>query len=405
MSTSIFPLGIQQNSNTGVPLAGGKLYFYYSGTSTPKSVYSNSSGLVALSNPVVLDSAGRAFPWLSGYYRVVCNDANDTLVWTQDNVSSQDSITLLNTQWVTRSDVLTYVGATQFSVPEDMTSVYQPGLRITATVSAGTIYGTITASAAGGSPTVTTVTVIWDSGSLDTGLSSVSTGIITVSNTSNPTFPTLFKGAGTHALTAANMNRVYAANNGAAVTFTLPAASAVPAGSWLRLKNLNTGANAATDELLSVTGTVDGVANWTAVNLLGEATLWSDGTSWHGMPSRSVNFSVVGLTQGANSTSTWGFDGSGATSLVVPCSGLIKNLYCYASPNDFAGNTTLILQVNGANTAVTTTIPASNTAQFYDMANSAIFTRGDTISYRVETGAGTGTWNAYLRIAVEMFIY
>ena len=45
----------------------------------------------------------------------------------------------------------------------------------------GTVYGTVEASAASGSPLTTTVTVTWDSGRLDSGLSAIATGIVTAS--------------------------------------------------------------------------------------------------------------------------------------------------------------------------------------------------------------------------------
>ncbi len=62
-------------------------------------------------------------------------------------------------------------------------------MRLQAIVSAGTIYGTVTASASSGSPTVTTVTVAWDSGRLDSGLSAVATGILTSLHSALPAPP------------------------------------------------------------------------------------------------------------------------------------------------------------------------------------------------------------------------
>lgn len=42
---------------SGRPLSGGKIYFYYSGTSTPISVY-HDAGVTPMTNPVVLDASG-----------------------------------------------------------------------------------------------------------------------------------------------------------------------------------------------------------------------------------------------------------------------------------------------------------------------------------------------------------
>jgi hypothetical protein len=72
---------------------------------------------------------------------------------------------------------------------------------VKATVSAGDIYGTVSNSTAGGSPVVTTVTVTWDSGELDSGLSAVWTGILTPGNPSIPGGVTLSDLQKLHALT------------------------------------------------------------------------------------------------------------------------------------------------------------------------------------------------------------
>ena len=49
----------------GNPLAGGKLCTFSAGTSTPLATYTDSTGLFANSNPVILDSSGFANVWLT----------------------------------------------------------------------------------------------------------------------------------------------------------------------------------------------------------------------------------------------------------------------------------------------------------------------------------------------------
>jgi len=82
-------------------------------------------------------------------------------------------------EWVLQADTPTYISATSFTVPTNRTATYSVGRRIQmAGPGIGTPYtinGTITASAFG---TVTTVTVQWDSGSLDNTVSSVGVGIL-----------------------------------------------------------------------------------------------------------------------------------------------------------------------------------------------------------------------------------
>jgi microcystin-dependent protein len=51
--------GSQFFDDSGVPLAGGLIYSYLAGTTTPLVSYTSSTGLTAHPNPIVLDSAGR----------------------------------------------------------------------------------------------------------------------------------------------------------------------------------------------------------------------------------------------------------------------------------------------------------------------------------------------------------
>jgi hypothetical protein len=72
----------------GVPLAGGFLYSYTAGTATPQSTYTDEIGNTPNTNPVVLDSAGRADVWLgSGAYKFVLKDSNGATLWSVDNVT------------------------------------------------------------------------------------------------------------------------------------------------------------------------------------------------------------------------------------------------------------------------------------------------------------------------------
>lgn len=94
--------------------------------------------------------------------------------------------TTYSEEWIQQNSTFTYVSTTQFSTANDVTSSYPVGIRIKAVVTAGTIYGTVTNSAASGLPVITTITVTWDSGALDAGLSTVSIGIFSPVNTSVP---------------------------------------------------------------------------------------------------------------------------------------------------------------------------------------------------------------------------
>lgn len=73
---------------SGNPLAGGRLYFYVTGTTTPQDTYSNPGLTATNTNPVVADSAGRVGDvfLLNRIYRVQLRDSADTLIWDADNV-------------------------------------------------------------------------------------------------------------------------------------------------------------------------------------------------------------------------------------------------------------------------------------------------------------------------------
>ena len=83
----LFPAPQQYFDNNGDPLAGGKVYFYEAGTTTPKDTYTTQVGNVANANPVILDSAGRASIWGTGSYKEVVRTSADVLISTTDSVT------------------------------------------------------------------------------------------------------------------------------------------------------------------------------------------------------------------------------------------------------------------------------------------------------------------------------
>lgn len=73
----------------GIPLAGGKIYTYAAGTTTPITTYVDAAGTTANTNPIILDSVGQANIWLltTASYKYVVKDANDVLIFTTDNIA------------------------------------------------------------------------------------------------------------------------------------------------------------------------------------------------------------------------------------------------------------------------------------------------------------------------------
>jgi hypothetical protein len=76
----------------GIPLVGGKLFTYASGTTVPLATYTDSTGVTANANPVILDSRGEANVWLGpSRYTWLLKDSLDNLIWTAAGVNSSPS--------------------------------------------------------------------------------------------------------------------------------------------------------------------------------------------------------------------------------------------------------------------------------------------------------------------------
>src|SRR5579872_5728625 len=79
----------QPVQSDGVPYAGGQLFFYLTGTSTPTPTYQDQGLTTPNTNPVILDASGNIGNiWLDPavVYKVVLEDANGNLIWTYDPV-------------------------------------------------------------------------------------------------------------------------------------------------------------------------------------------------------------------------------------------------------------------------------------------------------------------------------
>ena len=115
MAVNLSPLGgagWQFFDNSGVPLAGGLLYSYEAGTTTPAATYTTSAGTIANTNPIVLDAAGRppSEIWLSPIaYKLVLRTSAGVLIWTMDNLSGLPAVGSQN-------DIVATAGQTAFTV-------------------------------------------------------------------------------------------------------------------------------------------------------------------------------------------------------------------------------------------------------------------------------------------------
>lgn len=88
MASILIPPRIQFIDANGEVLAGGKIYTYEAGTSTPKATWKDQEKVTLNAYPVILNSQGRAQVWIDGAYKVVIKDENDELIYEDDNVIS-----------------------------------------------------------------------------------------------------------------------------------------------------------------------------------------------------------------------------------------------------------------------------------------------------------------------------
>ncbi len=97
MPTTLAPLTVQKFfDNNGVPLVSGKLFTYSAGTTTPVATYTDSTGGTPNANPVVLNARGEAGVWLTPNvgYKFVLQDSLGNTIWTVDNITNSQLITL-----------------------------------------------------------------------------------------------------------------------------------------------------------------------------------------------------------------------------------------------------------------------------------------------------------------------
>lgn len=193
MAVNCSPFGPrpQFELSDGTPAVGNKVFFYVAGSvNTKQSTYTDSTGGSANTNPLVLNSLGTPATeiWFTAglAYKVVYAPSTDTdpptsPIWSIDNLRGINDTSVTIDQWVASGITPTYVSATSFTLAGDQTSAFHVGRMLKTTNTGGTTYSVIVASVFGA---LTTVTVVNSSGTLDSGLSAVSYGLITAVNPS-----------------------------------------------------------------------------------------------------------------------------------------------------------------------------------------------------------------------------
>lgn len=82
--------------NNGQFLAGGTISTFQGGTNTPIATFTDVTGTVQNTNPIVLNSRGECSIWLlpNTSYKFVLQDSNGNTIWTRDQVTEAQLLTL-----------------------------------------------------------------------------------------------------------------------------------------------------------------------------------------------------------------------------------------------------------------------------------------------------------------------
>jgi hypothetical protein len=124
--------------NSGQVLTGGKLYTYLAGTTTPAVTYTQSNGITAHANPIVLNAAGRVPDsgeiWLTDsiLYKFVLQDQNGVQIATWDNIDGINSnfvnfTTQNETATATQGQTIFTLGSIQYTPATNSLAVYVNG--------------------------------------------------------------------------------------------------------------------------------------------------------------------------------------------------------------------------------------------------------------------------------------
>lgn len=186
---------LQFFDNAGNPNAGGSVLTQVGGVNYP--TYEDSGGTTPLPNPIPLNSRGeisnasgvssQLFLVSGVTYTFTVYDVNGNVIDTASSVTAPLTAVPASSlsEWVVQS-APTYASATSFTVANNQTGTFTVNRRVQAVITSGTITGSITASSYSSTTNATTVTVVWDSGALDSSVSQVATALLSSVNPSVP---------------------------------------------------------------------------------------------------------------------------------------------------------------------------------------------------------------------------
>lgn len=349
--------------SNGEPLAGGRLYSYQAGTSTPQATYTDQSGGVANANPVILDAAGEANIWLDPTlaYHFVLQDANGAQQWTIDQVANTNSGE--TPQW-------------------NVNQTYSAGAIVRDSSGHGLLYVSLTSNNTGNALTSVANWRMFDG------------RVRTI--TANETL-------------AVTDNLVRSNSTSGNLTQTLPACSTTPIGKRITVKDVGTGGNT-TSVRGNGTDTVDGNVTYaTPLRANDSAIFINMGTRWDatGATTAAKNISV-----GSNvnfSTTSSSYDDTGASVTITTTGrpvfvGLIDGRSSISSGYSritgsaaAGGNVQVGLLIERDGTGISAHLVAATTPSG---ALGVVHAPASSVSYIDRPAAGTYTYSLSIEVAV-----
>ena len=174
MTASLCPVFQEpQFTDNGEFLAGGLLWFYEAGTSTLAISYTDISGTVPWTNPIVLNSRGECAGtiWLdqNTSYRITLESrpaygqTHGVVITEHDNITGIASAQTPQ-DWVTFTGSPTFASTTSFTVLGDYRDIFVANRKLRITDSGGVSIHSVISSSFGTSTTTVNITGLIDSG-------------------------------------------------------------------------------------------------------------------------------------------------------------------------------------------------------------------------------------------------
>lgn len=127
MTAMLFTLPKQPlfDSNAN-PLNGGKIYIYDTGTTTPKTTYTDRARTIAHTHPIVADADGYVAPVYppDGTYKITVTDSADVTQWTADDQQGPLDLSGFSTSGSGVTEPVTYATTTHSQAATDYGKIW-----------------------------------------------------------------------------------------------------------------------------------------------------------------------------------------------------------------------------------------------------------------------------------------